>query len=230
MSDLLKDLLCENVPVDFWSTLVRNQEAIYEEARERACTDVKWTAQESESVLPIIRRALFEHELRTAAQDAGLQAFNMQHAGRNYGYVLVRSGRFIITAHHVADPKTFVRPCVSREQNASVNMWLDTIMPEGFLDLPSLAESGSINAYVLHGLETEVRGDEKFENSFLQLAIPDAELSRYQRNYPMHELLGTYSIRKTPTSPVTLIPDRAMPSINKTKIEKQQQETVKKKS
>ena len=157
MLDALRDLLLAEIPKEFCTTLSVSQEKLYKEAADRAYQDQGWMKPEGESVEPIVRRALFENAMRTAACDCGLQAINMPHAGGNYSYVLVRAGRVVITAHHVSAPKVFVQPCVSRQQNAAVNRWLDTLLPDGFLDLPSLADAKSINAYILHGMQKEER-------------------------------------------------------------------------
>jgi hypothetical protein len=142
----------------------------------------------------------------------------MDHAGGNCGYVLVRAGKLIITAHHVLGPNHFVRPCKSRDQNASVNQWLDTLILDGIIELPTLGDASSINAYVLHGIEVEERAQRIFETPFLQVAIPDAELNRYQKNYPIGELIGAYSTSPVATAPITIIPDRATPTINEEKV------------
>jgi hypothetical protein len=218
-------MICADVPEQFWRALAARQDAVYQEAKDRAFETDSWTKPEAETVAPIIRRALFENELRKAAEVAGLRSFDMDHVGKNYGYVLIRAGNLVITAHHVGGPKHFVRPCESRKQNASINRWLDTLILDGILDLPSLDDAETINAYVLHGIEIEERAEQIFETPFLQVAVPDAELSRYQKNYAIGELIGAYTMARSGSAPsgvpITLIPDKAKPSINLDKIRRQ---------
>jgi hypothetical protein len=220
VADSLRDLICGEIPEAFFRQLAARQDAIYQEARGMAYAG-NWTKPEADTVAPIVRRALFEDEVRRAAKSSGLQPFDMAHAGGNYGYVLVRAGKLIVTAHHVLGPNHFVRPCKSREQNASVNRWLDTLILDGTIELPTLDDASTVNAYLLHGIELEERAQRIFETPFLQVAIPDAELNRYQRNYPIGELIGAYSASPVSSAPITMIPDRATPTINQEKVKSQ---------
>jgi len=124
--DQLQNLIMKSSPAAFWREIPTRQEALYNEARSYSYNKELWEDTEAETVFPIALRAIFENVVRRAAKLTQLKHFNMMHNGENYPYVLVKSGKLVITAHHVAGPNHFVRSAESRKQHAGVNEWLDT--------------------------------------------------------------------------------------------------------
>ena len=162
------------------------------------------------------RRALFENLLRESAELSGLSVVDNQHAGDNVGYVLVTAPRTEFTIHSVDNPNRFVRECVSRKQHAAVNRLVD-----GYLDgtlrqnPPRLDGEKPVYHLILHG--TEERTDESgklYRSTFLRVAIPDAELKRYRRNYNVPEILQWYASTEVNASKVKSL-DLARPTPEK---------------
>ena len=222
MEDSIRDIILKDIPSGFLERLLTRQEGLYGEAYSVSFDSTLWTDREAETIFPVVRRALFESEFRKAAQTHKLKVHDRQHEGENYGYVLARAGRLRLTAHQVSGPNQFVRPCVSRKQNAAVNRWVDAPPLPGTLQeaLPDLHESGLVNAYILHGRIIEKRGGKKFTTSFLRIGIPDAELTRYRRSYDVPELLQLMAQKATGTLVTPEIADQAQPKFKKEKNQK----------
>jgi hypothetical protein len=142
--ETLEALTIQQVPADFFKQLAKRQPAIYAEAKDLALSSPSWRAPEGEMVMPHIVRALFEHEVRIAAADAGLQHLDLRHAGDNCGYGMVRAGQ------HIGSPKKFVRRCKSRRQNAAVNAFLEQLALDEVLmePIPQLDEGGIVYAFL----------------------------------------------------------------------------------
>src|SRR5258708_6367964 len=109
------------VPVSFRDQLIRRQEWVYEEARQQCFGNTLWSNAEAEWMLGDTERALFEAEVRRAANAAKLRPEDATHHGNNCTYVKVTAGNFRITSHRVSTPGAFVTPCESRKQDAAVN-------------------------------------------------------------------------------------------------------------
>jgi hypothetical protein len=215
--DPLRDLIMEQSSEGFWSELRRRQDTLYKEAHAYAHHGALWAPHDAISVFPIVRRAVFESALRSAAQNHGLKAYDLFHDGDNYSYVLVKKKKLVITCHHVSSPDSFVRPAKSRKQNAAINEWLDYFTPRELLlkPLPELRKSGKINLYILHG-QQPTDAEKKKYTSFLRIAIPNAELTDYQRNYDVQELLNLYAqLDEHRDVPGLRVADRALPRIKK---------------
>ncbi|MGB8542750.1 MAG: hypothetical protein WCD49_14045 [Candidatus Acidiferrales bacterium] len=215
--DPLRDLIMEQSPEGFWSELKRRQDALYREAHAYAHHGALWEAHDALAVFPIVRRAVFESALRSAARSHGLKPYDLFHDGDNYSYVLVKKKKLVITCHHVSSPDSFVRPAKSRKQNAAINEWLDYFTPRELLlgPLPELRKSGKINLYILHGQQPANAEKTKY-TSFLRIAIPNSELTEYQRTYDVQALLNLYAQRDQDKNvPGLQIADRALPRIKK---------------
>lgn len=193
--ETLEALTIQEVPADFFRQLVSRQPAVYAEANDLALNNPSWRRPEGEMVVPHIRRAVFEHEVRLAAGNANLQHFDLRHAGDNCGYGMVRAGKLAISTHHIAGPNQFVRRCKSRQQHAAVNKFLDQLALDEILvePIPKLEEAGIVYAHLLHGRVIERHGDKEFTQDFLRLAFPDADLQKYSKNYSVLELLQKYA-------------------------------------
>jgi hypothetical protein len=214
-NDALRQLITEQSPEGFWRELSTRQEALYREAYSYSNHGTLWDKHEALVVFPIVRRAVFESATRSAAQNNGMKAYNLFHTGDTYPYVLVKAKKLLITCHHVAAPDYFVRQAESRKQNAAVNKWLDYYMRNELMlhPLPDLRQSGKINLYILHG-QQPADADRTTFTSFLQVAIPDADLTTYRKNFPVSELLQIYAQKAKDDAISGLrIADRAMPRI-----------------
>lgn len=179
------------VPVGFVTELARRQPQVYEEARASAYADPRWTKAEGRSLIGHFERAIFENVTRVAARNHGLSYDDVDHVGDNCSCVHVYAGNLALTTHRVSEPGQFVRQCESRKQNAVVNRFLNGYVLEGSLcaPLPDLEKAPQIRLYILNG--TKLNANNEREH-FVQLAAPDAELSRYQWACSFAELQQAY--------------------------------------
>jgi hypothetical protein len=198
ITDSLQRLVLDSLPQSFLERLLARQAGVYAEARAMAYAG-QWGNPEAETVFPHNRRGLMENEVRLTATESGLACIDARHMGDNCGYVQVLPGKIRLTTHHVDKPTRFVPRCQSREQNRAVNEWMEPYLEGTLQELPpQLGDSDAANAYLLHGLITEKRGDAVFTSMFLRVAIPDPEISRYVRNFDVIELLQFYSSLNNP--------------------------------
>ena len=213
MEDKLIARLMELVPDEFFRYIAARQDLLYREAQEMAYRETLWRGPEAAYMVGHFRRALFENLLRESAELSGLSVVDNQHAGDNVGYVLVTAPGTEFTIHSVDNPNRFVRECVSRKQHAAVNRLVD-----GYLDgtlrqnPPRLDGEKPVYHLILHG--TEERTDESgklYRSTFLRVAIPDAELKRYRRNYNVPEILQWYASTEVNASKVKSL-DLARPT------------------
>ena len=213
--DPLCSLVMDHSPEAFWKELVSRQTALYKEAHSYSYHGALWEKPEAETVFPLVRRAMFESTFRSAAKLSGLQTFDLRHES-DYPYVLVKTKKLIMTAHHVEAPGWFVRLAASRKQNAAVNKHLDYYVRSELLlqPLPDLKKCGRVNLYVLHGQQWDDE-DEKIFTPFLQVAIPDVDLTKYSRVYEVRELLQFYAQKAVTPQPEVRVADRAIPRIKK---------------
>jgi hypothetical protein len=217
--DSLQVLFRKAVPVEFVSYLQRRQEWIYQEAYQSCYGDPRWTEAEARSLLGDTERALFESEMRRAAEKFGLTWRNADHVGLNCTYVKVIAGPFRISAHRVPSPGSFVRPCESRKQDAAVNKFMDGYVLDGALSvpLPRLERASEIAIHALHG---SIEVDSK-KNLFLELAAPDSELETYRWQCSFMELRQAYLSDARSTQSAKEIEDRAKPTPRKKKRKQQ---------
>jgi hypothetical protein len=216
-TDRLRDLIIAHSPKGFWQEISLRQEGLYNEAYSLSHQEALWKKPEADTVLPVVRRALFESTIRNAARANALKPFDMMHAGDNYPYVQVRTRRLIITAHYVPAPGHFVRFAESRKQNAAVNGWVDTYARQELLlkPLPKLGSTGAIYLYLLHGQFRDIENGKAIFRPFLQIAIPDAELEIYRKVYEVRDLLMLYVQREAAAQVNVAISDKAIPRIKK---------------
>ena len=214
MGDAVRDLVIGGSPSAFWKDLVAKQEALYPEAYSYSVHGALWEKHEAETVLPFVRRAMFENVFRNAARAHGLKAYNMRHVN-DYPYVLVKSKRLVLTAHHVGSPGELVPVAEARKQNAAINKHLDYYLRAELLlePLPSLSKSGRVNVYVLHGQTANAAEEEKGFTSFLYLGVPDTNLTRYSKLYNVRDLLQVYQQREVAADIEIKIADNAIPRI-----------------
>ncbi|MEX2299483.1 MAG: hypothetical protein WD733_01030 [Bryobacterales bacterium] len=223
MNEALEDLIIAEMPSSFLKQLAESQPVIYEEAADLARKSPSWREPEALFLIPHFRRALFEHAFRLAAGNARgrLRHFDCRHAGDNCGYGRVQAKRLVLTIHHVDGPDQFVRPCVSRRQNAAVNKFLDSsFMPDAMIEIPpDLSGAEFVNAYILHGQQTRKKADKTFTEDFLRIAFPDSELNRYTRNYNVLDVLQKYAVVES-AAETAAIEDKARPVLNPNKKKK----------
>src|SRR6185312_732255 len=218
----LQVLFRKTVPVGFIDYLLRRQQWIYEEAKQNCYGNSLWSEAEARSMLGDTERAIFEHEMRKGAEKFGLKWENASHAGDNFNYVRISAGSFRLTGHRVPCPGYFVRRCVSRQQNAAVNRFMDGYVLDGALSvpLPKLEAASAINVYALHGT-TVIDGK---ESQFLELAAPDSELEGYHWKCGFLDLRQAYlaDARKQKTS--SNVEDKAQPKPRKQRREEAKNE------
>jgi hypothetical protein len=193
MINPLQQAVLDNVPAQFFFRLLQRHEAIYAEARQYAFGTALWDAPEAESVFPIARRAIFEGESRRIAKSLSIPHEDCLHHGFNYGYLLLKPGRMLLTMHHVDRPKRFVRPCSSRKQNAGVNRLLLNPYFEELLLAPIPEIATGLNAHVLHGLIRETINGEVMTKPFMTLAFPHPEENTYVDAMDIREVIQLFS-------------------------------------
>lgn len=196
--DAVQILFRQEVPEGFLRFIAGRQKSMYEEALAHCRENPRLKAPEISALAGHTKRAFFEALARDAAEANGLECSDEMHAGQNLGFVSVRSGRFCMTAHRVLWPGEFVRPSVSRSQAAAVNDYVGQLCIQfgGHCPYPRLAEAEQINVYLLHG-------DREKGSSFLQVAVPDANLTKYHWNLSLETLMQGYlqdSRKQVPSS------------------------------
>lgn len=222
MSEVLRQRFLSEVPREFVQWLLLRQAAIYQQSIELAFNEQPWTNAEGITVLPILRRALWEADFRRGAIAAGLQPRDSDHMAMNSSCVLVKAGSIILTGHCVDGPSEFVREAESRKQNAGINQWLRYHIDSRLLTspAPSLNEH-PIYINILHGALFPARRQDAMtidpSTCFLRFAIPAADSNKYLAscNWSAQELLSQYAPVKSTEPTAKSIPDKARPSIKK---------------
>ena len=222
MSKLLLQRFLDAVPREFVQWLLERQLPIYQQSIALAFSEQPWTNAEAITVLPIVRRALWEADFRKAAIEHGLKPDNSDHVAKNSSCVLVKADHIILTGHYVDGPNDFVREAESRKQNAGVNKWLNHHIDSRLLTTPVPAlDQRSIYINVLHGALFPSRGEDVMtvdaSTSFLRFAIPAADSNQYLAgcNWSAQELLAQYAPATAVEPTAKSIPDEAKPSIKK---------------
>ncbi len=202
-------------PEQFLRRLVQRQKPLYAQSIAISFSE-SWSRVEGFSVLPGIRRALWENEARRAAIECGLRCADMPHAGDNCSCVTVNADGLILTVHYVDGPNQIVREAESRKQNAGVNQWLSYYTDERLLTSP-IPKIGDRPIYLnlLHGAafptlisESLIVDDTSY---FLRLAIPASDAGRYLYNWTAQELLQAYKTTPQAVSARTVLEDHARP-------------------
>lgn len=218
--DSLQVLFRKLVPVRFIDYLLRRQEWIYQEAFQVSHDSALWSEAEARNLVGDMERAIFENEMRKSADVCGLKWENAEHAGDNFNFVRVIAGQFRLTGHRVSCPGYFVRPCVSRRQDAVVNRFMDGYVLDGALTvpLPKLEAAKAINVYILHG-STTVDGQRRL---FLELAAPDSELEGYHWQCSFLDLRQAYLADARQQKRTGALEDKAKPKPRKQRTEEAQ--------
>jgi len=222
MSKVLLQRFLDSVPAEFVKHLLERQLSIYQQAMHLAFDEQPWSEIEAITLMPYIRRALFESEFRKAAIQSGLKTHNSDHVAKNSTCVLVKAGGIILTGHCVEGPEEFVREAESRKQNAGVNKWLNHYVDSRWLTapIPKLDER-PIYINVLHGAWFSSRrtgaGTVDPASCFIRFAIPAADSNKYLAgcNWSAQELLAMYAPATAAEPTAKSIPDEAKPSIKK---------------
>jgi hypothetical protein len=222
MPNVLLQKFLSEVPQAFVKWLLERQLAIYQQSIEWAFNAQPWSNAEAVTLLPYIRRALWEADFRNAANHCGLKTHNSDHMARNSSCVLVKAGSIILTGHFVDGPNDLVREAESRKQNAGVNKWLSHYVDSRLLmaKVPPLEER-PIYINVLHGAWFPARQQDAMTvdptTCFLHFAIPEADSNQYLAgyNWSAQELLSQYVPTAAVEPTAKVIPDEARPSIKK---------------
>jgi hypothetical protein len=222
MSRVLLQRFLDAVPQEFVKWLLERQLPIYQQSIALAFNEQPWTNAEAITLLPYVRRALWEADLRKAAIQFGLKPHNSDHVAKNSSCVLVKAGGIILTGHYVDGPEDFVREAESRKQNAGVNKWLNHFIDNRLLTAPvPKLDERPIYINVLHGAWFPARREEAMTvdpaTSFLRFAIPAADSNKYLAgcNWSAQELLAQYAPTAAVEPTAKSIPDEARPSIKK---------------
>ena len=221
MTHILLDRFVGAVPKQFVTRLLERQQSIYQQSIAMAFNQENWTPAEAMSVLPYIRRGLFESEFRKAGIECGLKTFDMPHAGENCSCVMVKANGLILTEHYVDGPGQCVRDALSRKQNSAVNKWLEEFADERLLlhPLPKLGRK-PIYLNLLHGCHFANSETESLTidpaSCFLRFAIPefaiaDAASKKYLHNWSAQEVLLGYESAANAALAPQAIEDKAQP-------------------
>lgn len=220
MSKVLLDRFLDAVPQTFVKTMLERQLPIYQQSIVLAFNEQPWTSAEATTLLPYLRRALWESEVRRAADACGLRTFDMAHIGKNSSCVHVKAGSIILTAHYVDSPNDFVREAESRKQNAGVNRWLTHYVDNRLLiaPVPSLGER-PIYINMLHGAFFPMKKEDGAKvdptTCFLRFGIPAADSNQYLAEcvWSAQELLLQYGPAAVAEPTPKNMPDEAKPTI-----------------
>jgi hypothetical protein len=222
MSNLLLQRFLDVVPKEFVQWLLERQLPIYQQSITLAFNEQPWTNAEAVTLLPYVRRALWEANFRKAAIESGLKTHNSDHIAKNSSCVLVKARGIILTGHYVDGPNEFVREAESRKQNAGVNKWLNHYIDSRLLTTPvPTLDERPIYINVLHGAWFPARREDAMavdpSSSFLRFAIPAADSNQYLAdcNWSAQELLAQYAPATAEEPTAKSIPDEAKPSIKK---------------
>jgi len=222
MSTLLLQRFLDVVPREFVTWLLARQLSLYQQSIELAFNEQPWSNAEAITLLPYVRRALWEADFRKAAIESGLKAHNSDHVAKNSSCVLVKAAGIILTGHYVDGPNEFVREAESRKQNAGVNKWLNHHIDSRLLTTPApTLDQRPIYVNVLHGAWFPARREDAMtvdpSTSFFRFAIPAADSNQYLAgcNWSAQELLAQYAPATTVEPTAKSIPDEAKPSIKK---------------
>jgi hypothetical protein len=202
-------------PKQFLVRLIARQKPLYAQSIALAFNE-GWSRAEAFSVLPSIRRALWENETRASAIECGLLCSDEPHAGENCSCVTVRSDGLILTVHYVEGPNQFVREAESRKQNAGVNKWLHYFTDERLLTSPvPKINSRPIYLNLLHGAAFPTSSNSNLDidetSYFLRVAIPACDSTMYLYNWSAQELLQSYAAAPQAAQPAVALEDRAQP-------------------
>jgi hypothetical protein len=203
------------VPKEFVTRLLERQQSIYQQSIAFAFNE-NWTATEAMSVLPYIRRGLFESDFRKAGIECGLKTFDMPHVGENCSCVMIKANGLILTEHYVDGPGQWVRDAESRKQNTAVNKWLDEFADERLLlhPLPKLGRK-PIYLNVLHGGHFANSDTDSLTidatTCFLRVAIPEEGSKKYLCNWSGQEILLAYATAADAAVAPQAIEDKAQP-------------------
>jgi hypothetical protein len=215
-------------PQHFLERLVQRQKPLYAQSIAIAFSE-SWSRVEGFSVLPGIRRALWENETRRAAIECGLKCADVPHVGDNCSCVTVNADGLILTVHYVDGPNQFVREAESRKQNAGVNRWLNYYTDERLLISP-IPKIGDRPIYLnlLHGANFPTLSSEKLliddTTYFLRLAIPASDAGCYLCAWNAHELLQAYKTSPQAVSVKAELEDHARPRRKDNQKEKRKSE------
>jgi hypothetical protein len=222
MSEVLLQRFLKEVPQGLVQWLLLRQTAIYQQSIELAFNEQPWTHAEAITLLPYLRRALWEADFRKAAIDQSLTARDSDHNAKNSSCVLVKAGSIILTGHCVEGPNKFVHEAESRKQNAGVNKWLNHYIDPRLLTSPvPKLDARPIYINVLHGALFPARRKDAMtvdpSTCFLRFAIPAADSNKYLAgcNWSAQELLTQYTPAVAVEPTAKNIPDEARPSIKK---------------
>lgn len=202
------------IPQNFWTYLQERQLAIYNQSLAMAFGE-SWGVAEAHSVLPVIRRALFESTLRESAVAAKLEPWDSPHVGNNSSCVTVKAPGLVITGHFIDGPNQIPQEAESRKQNAALNKFYQYHTDERLLTNPLPKLDGNA-AYVLllHGAQFPgLRTDNLAidpTTCFLRAAVPAVDCRTYLFNWSFEELLAEYSPNR-PVEQQPALEDNARP-------------------
>jgi hypothetical protein len=222
MSDALRQRFLSAVPKVFVTRMLERQLSLYQQSVAAAFNEQPWMDAEGFSLLPHVRRALWEAEIRRAAIASDLMPYDMPHVGKNSSCVHIKADSIILTAHYVDSPNEFVREAESRKQNAGANHWLNHYVDDRLLTtpIPKLDER-PIYINMLHGAWFPTRREDTMKidqaTCFIRFGIPASDSNQYLACclWSAQELVEQYApvaaAEPTPKS----MPDEAKPSIKK---------------
>ncbi|HVR46918.1 MAG TPA: hypothetical protein VMT95_09850 [Candidatus Binatia bacterium] len=174
--------------VPFLRALTNRLGAIYEEAFDEL--SLEYDPPEMHDLLPHIRRAKFERDMRLLAGRFGLTGFARRNQRKTSFHTRITAPNMILTASAVATPKTLVRHAEFRQ----------TLARDPQLSLLPDADEGSGTAYYslyIHGPLVTPEGLSLPKLGFAHLVFPDRFLTKYVGRV---DLLSTYAAERAPVN------------------------------
>jgi hypothetical protein len=223
-SQSLGGRIVRTFPKRFFERLPQRQKPLYDQSLALAFNET-WTRPEAFSVLPSIRRALWESEVRKTAIECRLKPFDVNHEGDNSSCVTIKAESLVLTCHFVEGARQFVREAESRKQNAGVNRWLDYYTDSRLLTAPiPKIDKQPIYLNLLHGAYfPEIKSENLAideSSCFLRIAIPANDSPRYLYNWSVQEFLQSYTTTLRAVTPDVSIEDKAQPKKKNLKLRK----------
>jgi hypothetical protein len=172
----------------FLRALTSRLGAIYEETWKELL--LEYDHPELHDLLPHVRRAKFERDMRLLATRFGFTGFAERNARKTSFHSQVKAGNVILTASAVASPKTVVRRAEFRQtlaRDSQLTLWSDSDDKAG----------AAYYSLYIHGPIVTPQGLSLPKLGFAHLVFPDRFLTKYIGGV---DLLANYAAERDPSN------------------------------
>jgi hypothetical protein len=188
-----------SVPDEFCRQVLRRGFGGYQAANLR-CSE--FPLNEKHDLLPHVRRALFESDLRSIAKQFHFTASAELNKTKNSYHTMVLAGQIALTASAVPSPDIIVRPAKFRgvlAATSQMNLYNEEEEEEGY-----------IYGIIIHGPNE----DKPFQPGFCRIVFPDRNVEAYVYEI---DLFSKYQalVTELQTGRVELIGDEVWPELRR---------------